>query len=132
VATRIRTAPILLHAITIGIEVVLGLGALYGGVGLLTGTIGMPDTWLEGTPFGTWLVPGIALLLVVALPMLTAAVVEMRARRGAEVVSAAAGLLQVGWIATELLFMHRYDPLQPLVLVLATVLIGAVVLRVRS
>jgi hypothetical protein len=132
VATPVRTAPVLLRAITIGLEVVLGLSAVYGGVGLLTGTIGMPDTWLEGTPFGTWLVPGIALLLLVALPMLTAGVVELRARRESEVVSAVAGLLQVGWISVELLFMRRYDPLQPLVLILATVLLGAVVLRIRS
>jgi hypothetical protein len=133
VAAPVRTAPVLLRAITIGVEVVLGLSALYGGIGLLTGTIGMPDTWLEGTPFRTWLVPGIALLLLVAVPMLAATVVELRARRGAEVVSAVAGLMQVGWIAIELLFMHRrYDPLQPLVLILASVLLGAVVLRVRS
>jgi hypothetical protein len=62
---------------------------------------------LEGTPFGAWLVPGIALLLLVAVPLLAATVVELRARRGAEVVSAVAGLIQVGWSAIELLFIHR-------------------------
>ncbi|HEY2194282.1 MAG TPA: hypothetical protein VGH76_18555 [Actinomycetospora sp.] len=131
-ATPVRAAPVLLRAVTIGVEIVLGLSAVYGGIGLLTGTIGMPDTWLEGTPFASWLVPGVALLLVVAVPMLAAVVLEVRETARAAAVSAAAGLLQVGWIAAELLLMHRYDPLQPLVLALATVLLAAVGLRVRS
>ncbi|NMO89452.1 hypothetical protein [Actinomycetospora sp. TBRC 11914] len=128
----VRTAPVLLRAVTIGIELVLGLSAVYGGIGLLTGTIGVPDTWLEETPFGSWLVPGVALLLVVAVPMLTAAVSEVRGWAVATAISATAGLLQVGWIAAQLLLMHRYDPLQPLVLALATVLLAATGLRVRS
>ena len=128
----VRTAPVLLRAITIGVEIVLGLSAVYGGIGLLTGTIGMPDTWLEGSVFGSWLVPGTALLVVVAVPMLTAAFLELRGHVRAEAASAGAGLLQVVWIAAELLLMHRFDPLQPLVLGLAVVLLIAIALRVRS
>lgn len=131
-ATPVRTAPVLARAIAIGIEIILGLSAVYGGIGLLTGTIGMPDTWLEGTVFGSWLVPGVALLLVVAVPMLTAAVLELRQDVRAQAVSAAAGLLQVVWIGAELLLMHRYDPLQPLVLGLAAVLLAVTALRARS
>lgn len=131
-AAPVHTTPVVLRGTTVGLEVVLGLSAVYGGIGLLTGTIGMPDTWLVGTPFGSWLVPGIALLLVVAVPMLLAAGAELRRLPHAVAVSAVAGLLQVGWIAAELLFMRRYDPLQPLVLALATVLLATTVLRVRS
>jgi hypothetical protein len=132
VATPTRTGPVLLRAVTVGVEIVLGLAAVYGSVGLLTGTIGMSDTWLSGTPFRTWAVPGLALLLVVAVPTLTAAVLETRRRPRAQLVSATAGLLQVGWIAVELLVMQRYDPLQPVVLALAIVLLATTVLRTRS
>jgi hypothetical protein len=132
VATPTRTGPVLLRAVTVGVEIVLGLAAVYGSVGLLTGTIGMSDTWLSGTPFRTWAVPGLALLLVVAVPTLTAAVLETRRRPRAQLVSATAGLLQVGWIAVELLVMRRYDPLQPVVLALAIVLLATTVLRTRS
>ncbi len=128
----VRTAPVLLRAITIGVEIVLGLSAVYGGIGLLTGTIGVPDTWLEGSVFGSWLVPGTALLVVVAVPMLTAAFLELRQHLRAEAASAGAGLLQVVWIAAELLLMHRFDPLQPPVLGLAVVLLVATALRLRS
>ena len=131
-AAPVRAAPVLLRAITIGLEIVLGLSAVYGGIGLLTGTIGMSDAWLAGTPFGSWLVPGLALLLIVAVPMLVAAGAELRPTRHPQAVSAVAGLLQVAWIALELLLMQRYDPLQPLVLALAVVLLAVVALRPRS
>lgn len=131
-ATPTRTGPVLLRAVTVGVEVVLGLAAVYGSVGLLTGTIGMSDTWLAGTPFRSWAVPGLALLLVVAVPTLTAAILETRRHPRAELVSATAGLLQVGWIAVELLAMQRYDPLQPVVLALAIVLLATTVLRTRT
>lgn len=128
-AAPVRSAPVLLRALTIGVELVLGLSAVYGGIGLLTGTIGMPDTWLEGTVFGSWFVPGAALLLLVAVPMLVAAALEVRDSAYGVAASAAACLLQVVWVAAELLFMHRYDPLQPLVLGLAAVVLAAVGLR---
>lgn len=131
-AAPVHVTPVLLRAASVGVELVLGLSAVYGAIGLLTGTIGMPDTWLEGTPFESWVVPGLALLLVVAVPMLAAAVLEARDAPRAATASAVAGLLQVGWIAVELLIMHRYDPLQPIVLALATLLLAATGLRLRS
>ena len=127
-----RTGEVLLRATTIGVEIVLGISAVYGGVGLLTGAVAMPDTWLEGTPLGSGPVPGLALLLLLAVPMIGAIVAEVNGRPRAPVASASAGLLQVGWIAVELLVMHGFDPLQPVVLALATVLLAAVGLRLRS
>lgn len=96
------------------LELVVAAAAVYGGVGLAAGNlIGMPDDWLTGTPFGSWLWPGVFLLLVVALPMAVAAVLELRGSPWAVVASIGAGAAQVGWIAVQLLVMQRYNVLQP-------------------
>ena len=53
----------------VGVEGVVAAGAAYGGVGLIAGNaIHISDDWLVGTPFDSWLLPGIFLLLVVAVP----------------------------------------------------------------
>lgn len=104
-------------------EIVLGVGALYGGIGLMTRSIGMPDSWLVGTPFPSWTLPGTALILVIALPMLAAAVLESRRAPGAQAATVTAGVLQVGWIAVQLLVMQRYHPFQPLVLIVAAAIL---------
>jgi hypothetical protein len=101
------------------LELLLGVSAVYGGIGLLTGTLGMSDDWLIGTPFASWLVPGVALLLVVAAPMLGAALLEVRGHRLAPTASVLAGVLTVGWIAVQLLVVQRYFVLQPVVLIVA-------------
>ncbi|PVZ06367.1 hypothetical protein [Actinomycetospora cinnamomea] len=105
------------------LEGLLGISAVYGAVGLLTGSIGMTDDWLTGTPFRSWLLPGIALFLVVAVPMLTAAALEVRGHGLAPAATVLAGVLQVGWIAVQLLLMQRYFVLQPVVLVVAALIL---------
>lgn len=80
----------------IGLEVVSGIGAVGGGIGLAAGNaIGMPADWLAATPFRSWFVPGLLLLLVVAVPMGTAAFDELRGWSRARALSLLAGTLQV-------------------------------------
>jgi hypothetical protein len=96
------------------LELLVAAAALYGGIGLAAGNlIGMPDEWLVGTPFTSWLWPGVFLLLVVAVPMVAAAMLELRGSPRAAVVSVLAGAAQVAWIAVQLLVMQRYHVLQP-------------------
>jgi hypothetical protein len=98
------------------LELLVAAAALYGGIGLAAGNlIGMPDEWLVGTPFTSWLWPGVFLLLVVAVPMVAAAMLELRGSPRAAVVSVLAGAAQVAWIAVQLLVMQRYHVLQPVV-----------------
>lgn len=119
------------HRVTAGIESLVAASAVYGGVGLIAGNaIGMPDDWLAGTPFGSWVLPGVLLLLVVAAPMAVAAVLELRRSRWAAVASVTAGAAQIGWIAAELLMMERYDVLQPVMVAIGlTVVLIAIAVR---
>jgi len=105
------------RGLLVGLELLVAAAAVYGGVGLAAGNlIGMPADWLAGTPFTSWLWPGVFLLLVVALPMGVAAVLELRRAPAAAAVSIVAGAGQVGWIAVQLLVMQRYHVLQPVMM----------------
>src|SRR3954454_18239744 len=99
------------------LELLIAVGAVYGGVGLIwNDAIGMPDAWLQGTPFTSWTLPGGFLVLVVAVPMAAAAVLELRRSAWAALASVLAGGAEVGWIGAELFVMQRYNVLQPAML----------------
>lgn len=100
------------------LELLIAGSAVYGAVGLMTDTIGMPADWLHGTPFASWVIPGVLLLLVVAAPMSGAALLELRRSRWSTVASVTAGAAQICWIAAELLIMQRYNVLQPIMICL--------------
>jgi len=119
------------HRVVAGIELLVAASAVYGGVGLIAGNaIGMPDDWLAGTPFGSWVLPSVLLLLVVAAPMTVAAVLELRRSRWAAVASVTAGAAQIGWIAAQLLIMQRYNVLQPVMVAVGlTVVLIAIAVR---
>lgn len=97
----------------IGLELVIAGNGVYGGVGLIRDGMGMPDEWLVGTPFASWLWPGVFLLLVIALPMTAAAVAELRRWRWAYQASMVAAALQLAWIAAQIVVLQRYFFLQP-------------------
>ena len=99
----------------VGAELFVAVGAVYGGVGLIANnSIGMLPEWLDGTPFSSWTLPGVFLLLVVAAPMTTAAVAELRRFSWAYAASVVAGAAMVGWIIAQLLIIQRYFFLQPI------------------
>jgi hypothetical protein len=74
----------------------------------------MPDGWLAGTPLTGWVLPGIALLIGVAVPQLAAALIGFGGRP-ALAAGYLAGLLLVAWIVAEVLILRRYFFLQPVV-----------------
>lgn len=97
--------------------------ALYGGIGLIASGLGMPLSWLEGTWFDSWVIPGVLLLAIVALPMLAAAwAMWRRWNRGAEV-AMLAGAELAGWILGQM-SMVRYFFLQPVLLLLGLAITG--------
>jgi hypothetical protein len=101
----------------VAVELLVAVGAIFGGIGLIANNaIGMLPEWLEGTPFDSWTVPGVLLLLVVALPMSVAAVAELRRSRWAYAAAVAAGMAQIGWIGAQWLIIGKYFYLQPVML----------------
>jgi len=107
-----------------GVLLVVAVNAVYGGVGLIADGLGMPDDWLERTPFGSWTWPGVALLVTVALPQLLAASLVVTGRRRAAVGGVVAGVALVLWIVVQLLVLRRYFFLQPVIAGFGVVEVG--------
>jgi hypothetical protein len=98
-----------------GLEGLTGVAAVYGGAGLIRDGFGMPDGWLAGTPLTGWVLPGVALLIGVAVPQLAAAALIVAGARPGLAAGFLAGLLLVAWIAVQLLILRRYFYLQPVI-----------------
>ncbi len=106
----------LTRAALIAVEVFVAGGAVFGGIGLIADTLGMQPDWLSGTPFTSWVWPGISLLLIVAMPMTAAAICEWTRQPWAYALSLAAGTALVGWIIAQWLIIGKYFFLQPTML----------------
>ena len=98
-----------------GLDGLTGAAAVYGGIGLIRDGLGMPDGWLAGTPLTGWVLPGVALLIAVAVPQLAAATLMLAGARPGLAAGYLAGLLLVAWIAVQLLILRRYFFLQPVI-----------------
>ena len=92
--------------------------AAAGGIGLVTGAIALPAGTLDGTPFPSPTLPGLILLAAVGGGMAAAAVALWRRTGFATLVAAAAGVVQMGWIAVQLALIGSTSWLQPFILAL--------------
>lgn len=85
------------------LTLIVGVGAVYGGVGLLLDAerLGAKDSWLDGTPFPNYVVPGLVLLTVIGGGMLATAVSALRNSRFASDAALAMGILLLLWGIVE-------------------------------
>lgn len=113
----------------------VGLTAIAGGIGLSSGLDSFPSAWLVGTPFTTYLVPGLILSVVVGGSALAASVLLWRRHPDAWLASALAGAVLTGWIAIEMALLQQPTtptPIELLYLVLGLIgLAVAPLLRAR-
>jgi len=91
----------------------VGAAAIFGGISLVRDGFGMPLSWLHQTPFTSWALPGIALLIGVAVPQLMALCLIVSGHRWALAGGYLAGLGLVLWIAVQMLVLQRYHVMQP-------------------
>jgi hypothetical protein len=95
--------------LAIGLEIFLSLGALYGGGALILGPdghlLGMPTSLLAGSPFHSYLLPGIILFTFVGIAPLLAAAMTIRQQVIAPVAAVAVGLTLIGWVSVEMIVL---------------------------
>lgn len=110
------------------LEVLLSVGALAGGLALVLGPRGeiipLPVSALEGSPFDTYLVPGLILLGVLGLGPLIAALMARDRNPLAPAATVVVGVALLTWIVVEIAIVGYSDnpPLQPIYLVLGVVI----------
>jgi hypothetical protein len=95
--------------LAVALEIFLGVGALFGGGALILAPdghlLGMPATLLAGSPFASFLVPGIILFTVVGLAPLLAAAITVRRQAFAPLAAVAVGLTLIGWVSVEMVVL---------------------------
>jgi len=91
------------------IEAFVGLGALGGGIAILTGAFDqwLPLAWLQGTPFSDYTIPGLLLLIVIGGGMLFAAATVFIQHEWAVLLSTVMGLVMIGFEIIEVAIIDR-------------------------
>lgn len=100
------------------VEFFNGLSGLAGGFGLISdptaASLGMELSWLEGTPFRNFLIPGIILFLINGIGNTAAAILSIRKTRYFEITGIVLGVVMMIWIISQVAFIGYKNFLQPL------------------
>jgi hypothetical protein len=86
-------------------SVFVALTAVGGGITLASGVDKFPADWLIGTPFSSYLIPGLILAGVVGGSAGVAAVATLRRPDPGALTSMLAGAIMLGWLAGERLIL---------------------------
>jgi hypothetical protein len=100
---RSRGARIALFAI----DALAAVTAIGGGILVATGIDTFPAAWLAGTPFSSYLLPGLILAVVVGGSAAAAAAATLRSPVAGMRASLLAGVVMMGWIVGEVLILHQ-------------------------
>jgi hypothetical protein len=97
------------------LETLMGLAAVGGGLDLVLTNgwlMQMPSGLLEGSPFGSYLVPGLV-LLAVGILNLASAVALLRRQRWAAPASVVVGIMWIGWFVVQVALVGLLNWQQP-------------------
>jgi hypothetical protein len=128
-ASASRTLP-WFGRLAIVLEIFLGIGALFGGIQFILAPdghlLGVSLSMLTGTPFHSFLVPGLLLFTFVGLGPMVAAAITARRRAIGPLAAFAVGLTLIVWITVEMVIFAGVTSLfWAFYLVLGTVIVAA-------
>src|SRR4026209_547767 len=87
------------HKTLVGLLIFNALSAIGGGIGLVTGMLPVPMVLLRHTPFDSYVIPGLFLGVVIGGSAVAGAIALLTHAKRARPISAAAGVIMIGWIA---------------------------------
>ena len=96
---------------------VVSLNAFAGGYLGISGAKGVPIEWLNGSPFESYLIPGIILFVIVGGSFLFAAVVVLRKYSYGKIISIAASIILFIWLSVEIYIIGYVSWMQPAIAV---------------
>jgi hypothetical protein len=119
------------------LETLLGIGALFGGGQFILAPdghlLGLPLKMLAGTPFNSFLVPGLLLFTCVGVAPIAAAAITARRPAIVPLAALAVGVTLMGWITVEMvIFAGLTSLLWAFYMVLGTVIAAVGVAWWRS
>lgn len=106
---------------------ILGFGALNafaGGYYGLSGAAGVPRVWLSGSPFSSYVIPSLILLVVVGGSLLLATIAVLARWRSDRWVAIGAGLVLTVWLAVQIAILGYVSWMQPVTVIAAVAIIG--------
>jgi hypothetical protein len=106
------------------VEAFVAIGAIYGSVMLISDAWQLDPAMLEHLPVDTWVLPGVALALLVAAPYVVSTILVAMGHLAARRVSLIAGTVLVGWIVVQIALIQQYFFLQPVMVVCGLLTIG--------
>ena len=122
--------------VAIALELFTALGAIPVGLQLIrdpTGAaIGLPSAWIEASPFGSYLVPGLYLVAMNGVGMLVAAGLSVARHPTAPWLTGILGTGLLIWILVQLLLLPEVSPLQAVFGSIGVVLMGVSVAWLRA
>jgi len=105
----------LLLRLLLFIQIIVGISAIAGGVGLIfSNGLGMPTRWLAKTPFSSYVYPGLILFLAVGGTHILAVLLNIKKNRYSLLLSSVAGFGLLIWIFTEIYLIMNLSWLQVL------------------
>jgi hypothetical protein len=114
----------------VALEGVIAVNAVGGGVYGLTGAKDVPLEWLEGSPFDSYLIPSLVLLILVGGSMAVACALLVAGHRRAIEASIVAACILLGWLAVEITIIP-FSWLQPVFALLGLLLLALAVSQRR-
>jgi len=84
-------------------------GSYYG----LTGAVGVPTEWLEGSPFADYFVPSLILLVVVGGSFIVAAIAVFAGLRGDRFAVFVVAFIVLGWLTVQMSIIGYVSWMQP-------------------
>jgi hypothetical protein len=102
--------------IAVAVQVVTAFMAIPVGLGMILepegAPLGLPQAWIDATPFGSWLIPGLFLFAMNGVGQLVAALLIVIRHPLAPWLTGALGVGLMIWIVVQVLMMP-FHPLQP-------------------
>jgi len=110
------------------LQAFIGLGALGGGFGLVRdpsgSALGLPMSFLEGSPFPDFLIPGMFLLVVNGIGSMIGAGLSFTRRRYAQEIAIVLGAILIAWIVIQIVIISSFHWLHVLYLILGIFELG--------
>jgi hypothetical protein len=107
------------------IHSILALNAFGGGAYGLLGAKEVPQEWLSGSPFSSYLVPSLFLFFIVGGSCLFTAILLFRDSEKARAMCFVTGTLLLCWIGAQMLIIGYVSWLQPAVALSAIIIISS-------